>query len=91
MAFDFFNHERKSRTAHADPERIPPGQVVTDKWPVLHYGGVPSVDLQRGDFQIFGEVESPLRLTWDEFQQLPRTTVRSIFGRARSGFVALNS
>ena len=76
MAFDFFNRERKSRTASADPERIPPGQVLTEKWPVLHYGSVPRADLKKWDFRIFGEVEAPIRLTWEEFQQLPRTTIR---------------
>lgn len=76
MAFDFFNRERKNRTASADPVRIPPGQVLTEKWPVLHYGDVPRTELKTWNFRVFGEVEAPLQLSWDEFQQLPRTTVR---------------
>ena len=32
-----------------DP-RLPPGQIVTDKWPVLHYGSVPAADLTRQAF-----------------------------------------
>jgi DMSO/TMAO reductase YedYZ molybdopterin-dependent catalytic subunit len=59
-----------------DP-RLPPGQVRTEKWPVLHYGSVPLVDLARWDFRIHGEVERPGRWTWDEFRALPRARVRS--------------
>lgn len=57
--------------------RLPPGQVVTDKWPVLHYGSVPRMDLSRWDLRIHGLVDSPQRWSWDEFQQLPRVKVRS--------------
>ena len=53
--------------------RIPPGQYLTEKFPVLHYGSVPKVDLATWDFRVYGEVDSPLRLTWDEFRALPRT------------------
>ena len=45
--------------------RIPPGQFITDKFPVLHYGAVPEVDLATWDFRVFGLVEQNLRLTWD--------------------------
>jgi DMSO/TMAO reductase YedYZ molybdopterin-dependent catalytic subunit len=54
-----------------DPERLPPGQYLTEKWPVLHAGSVPCVDLATWDFRVFGEVESPIRLTWEEFKALP--------------------
>ena len=57
--------------------RLPPGQVRTDKWPVLHYGSVPSVDLSGWDFRVHGLVERPARWTWDEFRALPRIRVRS--------------
>lgn len=57
-------------------KRIPPGQVLTRKWPVLHAGETPEyADLNQWDFYIFGEVESKLRLTWNEFDNLPRTRV----------------
>ena len=55
--------------------RIPPGQFITDKFPVLHYGAVPEVDLATWDFRVFGLVEQNLRLTWDEFRALPQTTL----------------
>ena len=54
------------------PDRLPPGQIVTRKWPVLHYGTVPAVDLATWRFQVRGLVEHPLSLTWDELLALPR-------------------
>jgi len=56
--------------------RLPPGQSLTQKFPVLHYGPVPPFDPASWDFKVWGEVESPLRLTWAEFEQLPRTTLK---------------
>ncbi len=52
--------------------RLPPGQIVTRKWPVLHYGIVPSVALDRWRFALTGAVERPFELTWEELQALPR-------------------
>jgi DMSO/TMAO reductase YedYZ molybdopterin-dependent catalytic subunit len=54
-----------------DPARLPPGQYLTEKWPVLHAGSVPAVDLATWDLRVFGEVEEPVRLTWEELQALP--------------------
>ena len=56
-----------------DPARLPPGQYLTEKWPVLHAGTVPETDLSTWDFFVEGEVENPIRLSWDEFNELPRT------------------
>jgi DMSO/TMAO reductase YedYZ molybdopterin-dependent catalytic subunit len=53
--------------------RLPPGQELTTKWPVLHYGSVPRVDLATWDFCITGLVEQPVRFTWEEFMALPQT------------------
>jgi DMSO/TMAO reductase YedYZ molybdopterin-dependent catalytic subunit len=52
--------------------RVPPGQTVTEKWPVLHYGEVPVVDLARWRFRIGGLVREERVLTWEEFCALPR-------------------
>ncbi|HEU5042456.1 MAG TPA: sulfite oxidase-like oxidoreductase [Gemmatimonadales bacterium] len=52
--------------------RLPPGQIETRKWPVLHYGMVPTVDLARWQFSIAGAVERPLTLSWTELLALPR-------------------
>ena len=56
-------------------ERIPPGQYKTDKFPVLHYGSVPHTDLATWDFRVFGAVDTPFTLTWDQFKALPRKQV----------------
>jgi DMSO/TMAO reductase YedYZ molybdopterin-dependent catalytic subunit len=67
--------ERKVEEAGYDAARLPPGQYLTEKWPVLHAGTVPGTDLATWDFRVFGEVEKPLRLTWGEFRALPTTEI----------------
>ena len=52
-----------------DAARTPPGQYLTEKFPVLHYGSVPSVDLATWDFQVFGLVETPLTLSWEQLRR----------------------
>lgn len=53
--------------------RLPPGQALTQKFPVLHYGSVPSFNPATWDFRVWGEVEEPVRWSWEEFNLLPRT------------------
>ena len=65
--------ERKVEEAGYDSARLPPGQYLTEKWPVLHAGTVPHTDLANWDLQVFGEVEKPLRVSWDE--ALPSTEI----------------
>jgi DMSO/TMAO reductase YedYZ molybdopterin-dependent catalytic subunit len=67
--------EAKVRAAGYDPARLPPGQYLTEKWPVLHVGDVPRVDLSAWDFRVWGQVEEPLTLTLAELQELPATEV----------------
>jgi DMSO/TMAO reductase YedYZ molybdopterin-dependent catalytic subunit len=64
--------EQRLRDAGYDPARLPPGQYFTEKWPVLHAGSVPTTDLATWTFRVWGEVESPLELSWEQFRQLPR-------------------
>ena len=72
--------ERKQQENRAKAEgRLPPGQSLTLKWPVLHYGRVPEFDEEKWDFKISGEVEAPVKLSWKEFQTLPQTEVTSDF------------
>jgi DMSO/TMAO reductase YedYZ molybdopterin-dependent catalytic subunit len=67
--------ESKVRAAGYDPGRLPPGQHLTDKWPVLHAGSVPQYrDLSTWTLRVFGEVEEPLELSWAAFEELPRST-----------------
>jgi DMSO/TMAO reductase YedYZ molybdopterin-dependent catalytic subunit len=63
--------ERKVEAAGYDPARLPPGQYLTEKWPVLHAGTVPKTDLATWDLRVFGEVENPITLSWEELTALP--------------------
>jgi DMSO/TMAO reductase YedYZ molybdopterin-dependent catalytic subunit len=68
----FFDRKRKELTdAGIDPARVPPGQYVTDRFPVLHAGSVPAIDLATWDFEVGGLVERPLRLSYAEILDLP--------------------
>jgi len=58
--------------ARADHDRLPPGQILTQKWPVLHYGTVPDVDLGAWRFEVTGAVAAPFTLTGAELLSLPR-------------------
>ena len=53
--------------------RLPPGQALTERFPVLHYGPIPPFEEPIWDFRIWGELEKPLKFSWAEFNQLPRT------------------
>lgn len=55
--------------------RVPPGQYLTEKWPVLHYGPVPTFNPKTWDFRVFGNVENEIKLDWEEFQKLDQTAV----------------
>lgn len=57
--------------------RLPPGQVLTHKWPVLTYGATPAIDVAEWSFRCFGQVEQEVSWTWKEFLGLPRVTVTS--------------
>jgi DMSO/TMAO reductase YedYZ molybdopterin-dependent catalytic subunit len=56
--------------------RLPPGQSLTLQFPVYHFGHIPSFDLQKWDFKFWGEVETPLQLSWKEFNDLPKTKIQ---------------
>ncbi len=59
--------------------RLPPGQRLTDEFPVLHYGEVPNVDIEKWDFTISGKVKKNLRLSFSEFKNLPTTELKADF------------
>jgi DMSO/TMAO reductase YedYZ molybdopterin-dependent catalytic subunit len=68
--------KRKNLEDQAQREgRLPPGQSLTQKFPVLHYGPVPSFNPATWDFRLWGEVEEERRWTWDQFNQLPRSSL----------------
>lgn len=59
----------------ADRSRTPPHQVLTQKWPVLHYGLVPRVDLTQWKFRVSGTVENPFELSWEQLLAIPMQKV----------------
>jgi DMSO/TMAO reductase YedYZ molybdopterin-dependent catalytic subunit len=66
--------EQKVIDAGYDPARLPPGQTLTDKWPVLHAGDVPDYpSLDTWTFRVFGAVEHEVELSWDELNEMPRS------------------
>jgi DMSO/TMAO reductase YedYZ molybdopterin-dependent catalytic subunit len=67
--------EQKLVERGLDPNRLPPGQYLTEKWPVLHAGTVPRTDLATWDFKVFGEVEEPLTLTYEQLQALAQSEI----------------
>ncbi len=57
-------------------DRTPPGQQLSAKWPVLHYGGVPTIRKEDWRLRIYGLVEHEITLDWDAFQRLPKVQVK---------------
>jgi DMSO/TMAO reductase YedYZ molybdopterin-dependent catalytic subunit len=55
--------------------RVPPGQILTTKWPVLTYGRTPRFDATRWTFRCTGLVQEEVVWTWKEFLTLPRTEI----------------
>jgi DMSO/TMAO reductase YedYZ molybdopterin-dependent catalytic subunit len=61
------------------PQRIPPGQSRTKKWPVLDAGGPPKIDTNTWSLRLDGLIAAPVEWSWDDFQKLPRVKVFSDF------------
>ena len=55
--------------------RLPPGQSLTQKFPVLHYGPIPPFRPDTWDFRVWGEVEEQKSWSWAEFNELPRSKI----------------
>ena len=60
-------------------ERVPPGQHLVDKFPVLSYGPTPRFNPKKWDFRVFGMVEEELRFSYEEFRALPLSCQRADF------------
>jgi DMSO/TMAO reductase YedYZ molybdopterin-dependent catalytic subunit len=72
---DYF--ERRKQLKQAEEQavgegRLPPGQALTQKWPVLHVGAVPRFDPTRWRFRIWGLIAEPREWNWRDFSTLPR-------------------
>ena len=75
--FSFEGTDRRKEEERVRSEgRLPPGQALTFKFPVLHYGPVPHFNPATWDFRVWGLVEEEKRWTWDEFNRLPRTKLQ---------------
>lgn len=66
---------RSRRNVDAPQGRVPPGQRLTEKFPVLHYGSMPKFDPQTWDLKVFGLAENPLTFSYDEFTALPAVKI----------------
>ena len=75
MGFNFLRRRLNERE-RAVADRLPPGQYLSEKWPVLHAGSVPKVDLATWTLSLAGLVQTPRKLSYAEFTQLPRQTVK---------------
>lgn len=64
-------NEAELRDRGIDPARVPPGQYLTDRFPVLHAGAVPDVDLADWDFRVDGLIADATTWNWEEFRNLP--------------------
>lgn len=60
-------------------ERIPPGQSRTEKWPVLDASGPPRLSAEQWQLALAGLVNTPKRLDWKQFLELPKVKVYSDF------------
>ncbi len=76
MLFGDSGGRKKLEQQRREEGRLPPGQSLTLKWPVLHAGNVPHVDLSTWDFRVNGLVDKSLCLSWQEFNKLPQTQVQ---------------
>ena len=73
MGTGFVSRGFRGRRRQTDTSgRLPPGQYLTDDFPVLSAGPTPRTSLDQWDFQITGNVDKPRRWTWDQFTALPR-------------------
>jgi len=78
MALEWLTHKREREAKRAQyGGRIPPGQELTEKWPVLHYGDIPDFDRTTWDFSVSGEVAHAMRWSYEEFMALPRVKFTS--------------
>jgi DMSO/TMAO reductase YedYZ molybdopterin-dependent catalytic subunit len=76
ILFELWRMRRRERDPAA-AGRVPPGQTLTGKWPVLTYGLTPRFDPRTWTFRCFGLVERETQWTWPEFLKLPRVTITS--------------
>lgn len=70
---------KRTKVPAADPalaKRLPPGQVLTERFPVLHEGEVPVYDIAEWTLRIFGKVDQDITLSYEDILRMPQTTVK---------------
>ncbi|MEE8158266.1 MAG: sulfite oxidase-like oxidoreductase [Dehalococcoidia bacterium] len=72
--------KRPDQVKKAPPKKdVPPGQFLTEKFPVLTYGPAQKIDLKEWRLRAFGLVDNEIELNWEEFSELPWSTVEAPF------------
>lgn len=72
----FFDRNRKELEAKGyDPSRLPPGQYLTERFPVLHVGDVPDYAPGQWDLTVTGLVDRPFVVSLDELKAMPSVTL----------------
>lgn len=74
-----FRKDKKERAVSQERRRLPPGQTWTDGFPVLDLGVHPEFDPETWELRVYGDVETPVALSWKEFQALPHARLTSDF------------
>jgi DMSO/TMAO reductase YedYZ molybdopterin-dependent catalytic subunit len=80
VTFGVFGRGSDAATSEQLPDgrpRLPPGQRLVKNWPVLHYGGIPRVDLSTWELRVFGLVANELRFNLDQVKALPQVNLRT--------------
>ena len=74
----FFERNRRQLADRGiDPDRLPPGQYFTERFPVLHVGDVPQIDVATWTLRVFGLVDRELTISWDELRAMPPTSLHT--------------
>ena len=72
----FFDRNRQEVTEQGfDPNRLPPGQYLTERFPVLHVGDIPTYAPGEWNLTVNGLVERPFTLSFEELTALPSVTL----------------
>ena len=59
--------------------RIPPGQIITNKFPIMTFGSTPEINLHEWELRIFGSIRKEIILNWADLEKLPKYNLSSAF------------
>ena len=72
----FFERNRQQVVASGrDASRLPPGQYLTDRFPVLHVGDIPSYEQGEWSLTVGGLVDRPFEIGLEDLKALPSVTL----------------